>query len=512
MIIIHKQALSRIFIFCFILMLLVMFPLSADVVSAGVGGAGVGGAIGGNPFSDVSATDWFYADVQKAHALGLIDGKTAGGFAPGDNLTYAEAIKLAACMHQLHATGSVALEGSGTPWYRVYVDYAVEQRIISEAYDAARNWNDVATRSGYMEIFVNALPESALPDINSVADGAIPDVPMTHPGSAAIYKLYRAGIVIGVDEARNCNPGSNIRRSEVAAILTRMMDPSARQRFEAAGQPGNGLPSGNDTPSGNGAATDNGALPSGNLPSEGVLEGFWHSAPNFSGGIRASFYFLEGGWLCYYTDANGSIYSGEWGIGSTGAMEITGYLQEYDGVNDEYVYEEEGSALTLSAEYIASDPATGNPALVLDGQKYWLMNKPTDVINGSPLYINFDENLTNKGYKNRGAILRENPDRYWDEHIVIYCDIELYDFKVSLINHDYDERNRFYIYIEEDTYNLKTLAPNQYIEYVTHIPEGISIEAISFTDSGGTTYSYILAYNGKDGTTCAYKTDELQRR
>jgi hypothetical protein len=47
----------------------------------------------------------------------------------------------------------------------------------------------------------------------------------------AIYRLYRAGIVWGVNAARECNPSANIKRSEVAAILTRMMDSSARVRF-----------------------------------------------------------------------------------------------------------------------------------------------------------------------------------------------------------------------------------------------------------------------------------------
>jgi hypothetical protein len=82
-----------------------------------------------------------------------------------------------------------------------------------------------------MSIFANALPAAALAAINSIPDGSIPDVPMTHPQAAAIYKLYRAGIVEGVDPAHNCNPGGNIRRSEVAAILTRMMDPAVRRNF-----------------------------------------------------------------------------------------------------------------------------------------------------------------------------------------------------------------------------------------------------------------------------------------
>jgi len=43
--------------------------------------------------------------------------------------------------------------------------------------------------------------------------------------------MYRAGIVQGVDGAHNCNPNANIKRSEVATILTRMMNEGVRISF-----------------------------------------------------------------------------------------------------------------------------------------------------------------------------------------------------------------------------------------------------------------------------------------
>jgi len=108
-----------------------------------------------------------------------------------------------------------------------YVDYAKENDSINKDYV----WNARESKAGYMEIFANALPNSALAETNSIPNGSIPDVPAPHPQAAAIYKLYRAGIVQGVDGAHNCNPGSNIKRSEVAAILTRMMNAGTRIRF-----------------------------------------------------------------------------------------------------------------------------------------------------------------------------------------------------------------------------------------------------------------------------------------
>jgi len=180
----------------------------------------------GLPFTDVPTGQWYYSDVKNAYDMSLINGRSETLFEPDGYLTYAEAVKLAACMNQRYQTGSVTLK-NGEPWYQTYVDYCKQQGIISKDY----NWNANATRAGYMEIFANALPANALAQINYIADAVIPDVPMSHPQAGAIYKLYRAGILQGNDAAHNCSPATNIRRCEVAAILTRMMDASKRIRF-----------------------------------------------------------------------------------------------------------------------------------------------------------------------------------------------------------------------------------------------------------------------------------------
>ena len=158
--------------------------------------------------------------------MNLIDGRTPTTFCPAENMTYAEAVALAARMHQLYTAGAITLK-NGEPWYQSYVDYAKANGIISKDYD----WKAPATRAGYIEIFANALPDEAFKVINDIADGFVPDVPADHPQAAAIYKMYRAGILQGVNAAYNCNPEANIKRSEVAAILTRMMNPDARIEF-----------------------------------------------------------------------------------------------------------------------------------------------------------------------------------------------------------------------------------------------------------------------------------------
>ena len=178
------------------------------------------------PFIDVSPEAWYYGDVKTAVDTGLVNGKTPTTYCPDDQLTYAEAVKLAACMHQKNETGTVSLV-NGDPWYQSYVDYAKMKNIIAKDYE----WSAKATRAGYMAIFAHALPDSSLAKINEVPDGSIPDVPMTRAEAAEIYKLYRAGILQGSDDKFSCKPDDNIKRSEVAAILTRMMFTANRKSF-----------------------------------------------------------------------------------------------------------------------------------------------------------------------------------------------------------------------------------------------------------------------------------------
>lgn len=180
-----------------------------------------------NPFVDVPDDAWYHDEVVKAVETGIINGKTPTEFKPDDLLTYAEAAKLAACMHQVYTSGEVTLK-NGEPWYQPYVDYCMEHFIIDGEYD----YNANATRAGYIEIFANALPDEAFADINNIPDGSILDVKDNAPYAIYVYKMYRAGIVTGVDAEHRCNPESNILRCEVATIISRMMDEDKRVIFD----------------------------------------------------------------------------------------------------------------------------------------------------------------------------------------------------------------------------------------------------------------------------------------
>ena len=190
-----------------------------------------------NPFEDVKKDAWYHDEIVEAVYTGIINGKSKTIFAPDDLLTYAEAVKLAACMSQVYLNGNVTLT-LGTPWYQPYADYCRINNITTKNYD----YNANATRAGYMEIFANALPDSAFEDINNIPNGSILDVKTSASYAHYVYKLYRAGIVTGVDALHNCKPEDNIKRSEVAAIISRMMNADKRIEFDMPGTSGDEEP------------------------------------------------------------------------------------------------------------------------------------------------------------------------------------------------------------------------------------------------------------------------------
>lgn len=184
--------------------------------------------ISGEPaiqFSDVKDWVWFYEPVYYSVQKGLINGRSSTIFDPNGNITIAETIKLASCLHQLYNTGMVSLR-NGYPWYSTYVSYAESNGIISKAYS---NYDAKITRDEFVHIFYSALPTDEYKAINSVASDSIPDIKTGSNYSDEIYTFYRAGILTGVNDTGAFKPNNNILRCEVSAIVMRMLESDARR-------------------------------------------------------------------------------------------------------------------------------------------------------------------------------------------------------------------------------------------------------------------------------------------
>ncbi len=184
--------------------------------------------VGNMPFVDVPVSAWYADAVRDAWANGLIDGVDAAHFDPDGSLTVAQAIKLAAALHQRIENGTVTLK-NGSPWYRSYLEYAVEHGVIEESYlgYSAAALNAPVQRAEFAHILYGAAKPYAA--INEIGANALPDVKTGDRYADEIYTLYRAGVLTGSDRSGTFYPTSLIRRSEAAAILIRGFDEEARR-------------------------------------------------------------------------------------------------------------------------------------------------------------------------------------------------------------------------------------------------------------------------------------------
>ncbi len=185
-------------------------------------------------FSDIElpGSYWYDEYVINCYRLGLMEGNKFN-FNPRGNFTLAQAITVAARIHNIYEGGTGTFN-EGPVWYNVYVHYAVSNGIIQsddfgteelglKAYDRP------ATRAEMAYILANALPKTALREINTIRK--IPDVSSSTAYSAQITQLYKAGILDGYTAQHYFRPGNPINRAEAAAIISRLVNPDSRIRF-----------------------------------------------------------------------------------------------------------------------------------------------------------------------------------------------------------------------------------------------------------------------------------------
>lgn len=169
-------------------------------------------------FRDVASNAWYSDNVSMVYQLGLMNGTGANVFSPGNNITIAETITLAARLHNIYYTGEEKIATyDGGNWYDPYVNYARDNGIISENY----NFAQPATREQFVHILAQSLPDEALEAIKEeirFADSGS----MIYAGDVQL--LSRAGVIVGTESGGVLyfKPQNNISRAEAAAVITRM--------------------------------------------------------------------------------------------------------------------------------------------------------------------------------------------------------------------------------------------------------------------------------------------------
>ncbi|MBQ9428978.1 MAG: family 43 glycosylhydrolase [Clostridia bacterium] len=168
-------------------------------------------------FTDVPATHWSYSYVANAYSIQLANGTSKTTFSPDSSFTVAQALTAAANVHTAYYNKTVPAAQNGEAWYVPYVNYCIENGIITAGQFADYNAN--IKRGDMAVVFANILPESEYAAKN---DKTAPDVSSDMACAAAVQKLLRAGIVGGDAGTGNYRPNDSIKRSEACVIFTRI--------------------------------------------------------------------------------------------------------------------------------------------------------------------------------------------------------------------------------------------------------------------------------------------------
>lgn len=230
-------------------------------------------------FSDVIPSEWYAEYVQCAYEHGLMGGTSENMFNPNGTLTVSEAVAIACRLHKTYDETETKFQPS-TPWYQAYVEYALKNEILVDGHNY--DFEAPIERVDFALMICNALPEEALTQINEIWENDIPDlstgVPYEDAVSAlrsagvltpdnamqmlflsaffadeviltldeskyetkcyyAVYNLYQAGVMTGNDAYGTFAPHTNISRSSVAAIISRVVEPSMRQHITLKPKP-----------------------------------------------------------------------------------------------------------------------------------------------------------------------------------------------------------------------------------------------------------------------------------
>ena len=206
--------------------LAILLTVSALAAQDGFGNFTLSDNYKSGQFNDVDGTEWYAMYVENACNYGFLQGKSANAFDPSGLLTLGEAVTLAARLMSIYKTGAADFAES-IPFYTAYADYALANGIISSHGD----YGSIASRARFAELIYKALPSEAFPEINDVQDYSICDVTPDTGYGAAVYALYRAGVLAGSDRYGTFFPDSSLTRAEACAIMVRLAAPAVRLRM-----------------------------------------------------------------------------------------------------------------------------------------------------------------------------------------------------------------------------------------------------------------------------------------
>ncbi len=187
--------------------------------------------MGGSTFTDVNSGTWCYSGIKTVYNKGIMLGFTDKTFRPGNTVSWAEAIVIAARIHAAYNDNLIEERREGDAWYSPYYRYCVARNMLPSSTPAASGLDQSINRYDLAYIFSRTIEAQDMPNINDGSIGDLSSVPAYYRASVTL--LYTAGIMIGFDSAGSFCGTRTTTRAQISAVISRLIEPALRQGHDS---------------------------------------------------------------------------------------------------------------------------------------------------------------------------------------------------------------------------------------------------------------------------------------
>ncbi len=198
---------------------------------AGGGGGGGGGSFAGimptvpetvknKTFADLNGVEWAREAIEYLYNNDIVSGKSDEEFAPQDNITRAEFVKIIVLALDLPLSkGDFFVDVPSNSWYAPYVYAAYDAGLVSGDEENRFNPNDNITRQDMAVILYRAYKLVATYDVLDFADANS----VSNYARMAVAYFAQTGIINGMDN-NNFVPFGNATRAQAAVMIFRSLN------------------------------------------------------------------------------------------------------------------------------------------------------------------------------------------------------------------------------------------------------------------------------------------------
>ena len=180
-------------------------------------------------FADVAEESWCYDAVKLCYESGLMNGTSETTFGPQGPLTAAQLVVLTARLYDLRNGGSgaiPALPDLAQPYLRFL---GPEGDLLSRLAPEGQARDEELFAQSASRVLFAWLTDFAAGELSVLHETvSVPDVTEDTQDADSILRLYRSGILTGVDASGRFHGDGTLTRAQAAVMLSRVLDPRLR--------------------------------------------------------------------------------------------------------------------------------------------------------------------------------------------------------------------------------------------------------------------------------------------